>query len=360
MPEEYRKIRIFVASPGDVLMEREQLARVVEELNITIPAIAPEKKVVLELVRWETHTHPAIGAEPQAVVNEQIGDYDIFVGILWKRMGTPTATAASGTEEEFRRAYDRWQTDRSLPIMFYFCQQPFPPPRSGPEVRQLYAVVKFRRNLDRMGIARDYASHDQFAETVRPDLLLSLGRLLSPDRTVEQAVEAAPAPTSESTRQAVLALALEYDRVRNGMKPGSARTSKMELIASHMRSQAIAGYGLLSALSRSVVPGERLAAATFLQAIPNQDYIFWLTERFRVEKPFVAYHAGLALLATVRTSDRDSCSELKKAIDLAEQALLDTLGDKAPSTDRYHVVEEARREWETRFDPDGKMRAGTR
>ena len=101
MPEQYRKIRIFVASPSDVARERDQLARVVEELNLTIPAIAPEKKVVLELVRWETHVYPAIGPEPQRVVNEQIGDYDIFVGILWKRMGTPTATAASGTEEEF-------------------------------------------------------------------------------------------------------------------------------------------------------------------------------------------------------------------------------------------------------------------
>jgi hypothetical protein len=60
MPERFRKIRIFIASPGDVAAERDQLGRVVDELNITIPAIAPEKKVVLELVRWETHIHPAI------------------------------------------------------------------------------------------------------------------------------------------------------------------------------------------------------------------------------------------------------------------------------------------------------------
>ena len=33
---------------------------------------------------------PAFGSEPQEVVNKQIQDYDIFVGILWHRIGTPT------------------------------------------------------------------------------------------------------------------------------------------------------------------------------------------------------------------------------------------------------------------------------
>jgi|GEM_PF-4565268 len=243
--------------------------------------------------------------------------------------------------------------------MFYFCQEPFPPPRTGSEVRQLYEVVKFRRRLDRMGIARDYASYERFSEAVRPDLLLALARMFSPAHSIEQAKIGDPAPISETTRQAILALALEYDRIRNGMAPGSARTSKLEIVAYRMRSLAIAGSGLLPELTRSVVPGERLAAATFLQAIPNPQYLHWMVERFRVEKPFVAYHAGLALLATVRTAGSDHCKALKKAIDLAEEALKDTLGNRAESTDRYQVVEEARREWEARCDPDGRIRSRT-
>jgi Domain of unknown function (DUF4062) len=108
--------------------ERNQLSKVVNELNLTISAIAPEKGVVLELVRWETNAAPGLGADPQKVVNEQIGDYDIFVGMMWKRMGTPTTTAQSGTEEEFQRAYEKWEQDKSFPVLFYFCQQSFPPP----------------------------------------------------------------------------------------------------------------------------------------------------------------------------------------------------------------------------------------
>jgi hypothetical protein len=107
MLTQVRKVRIFVASPGDLESERNQLFKVVTELNLTISAIAPEKGVVLELVRWETNAAPGLGVDPQKVVNEQIGDYDIFVGMMWKRMGTPTTTAQSGTEEEFQRAYEK-------------------------------------------------------------------------------------------------------------------------------------------------------------------------------------------------------------------------------------------------------------
>jgi len=51
-------IRIFVASPGDVQNERDQLGQVVQELNSTLSALVPERGLMLELVRWETHAHP--------------------------------------------------------------------------------------------------------------------------------------------------------------------------------------------------------------------------------------------------------------------------------------------------------------
>lgn len=355
MPEDFRKFRIFVASPGDCGAERDQLARVVDELNITIPAIAPEKRVVLELVRWETHVHPAIGEGPQPVVNEQIGDYDIFVGILWKRMGTPTSSARSGTEEEFHRAYEKWNADRALRILFYFCQQPFAPPRTPGEARQLYEVVKFRRNLDRMGIARDYATHEQFAERVRPDLLLALGRMLSPQRSAEDAAERIPAETTDAARQTIAALAAEYEEIRETMPPSSARTRRMEVIASHLRSLALTGYPLLPNLVRSDSAGERLAATTFLQAIPNREYLGWIVERCRVEKPFVGYHAALALLAMVRGLPKVDCEPVGKAIRDSQKDLIDHMGeDKAKKTDRYQVLEEARREWERICEPAAK------
>src|SRR5437879_5531034 len=122
-----RPVRVFIASPGDVATERDQLSKVISEINVTISAIAPEKEIVLELIKWETHVHPGMGEDAQDVVNQQINDYDIFVGIMWKRFGTPTERADSGTEEEFRKAYASWQRNRILPVLFYFCQAPFTP-----------------------------------------------------------------------------------------------------------------------------------------------------------------------------------------------------------------------------------------
>ena len=94
MPTQVTRISIFVASPGDVQAERDALDEVVEDLN---RILGDEKQIVLELKRWETHAYPAMG-RVQAVINQQVEPYDIFVGLFWKRFGTPTATADSGTE----------------------------------------------------------------------------------------------------------------------------------------------------------------------------------------------------------------------------------------------------------------------
>jgi hypothetical protein len=67
---------------------------------------------------------PQIGPKAQAVINAQIGIYDLFCGIMWNRFGTPTEIAASGTKEEFDGAVHCWKTDRRPWIIFYFCERP--------------------------------------------------------------------------------------------------------------------------------------------------------------------------------------------------------------------------------------------
>src|SRR5262245_47679519 len=99
-------LKVFVASPGDVLQERGIVREVLDSINRTL---GREKNIMLEFVGWETDTHPAIGSDPQDIVNQQIADmsqYHIFIGIMWNRLGTPTPRAESGTEEEFNRALE--------------------------------------------------------------------------------------------------------------------------------------------------------------------------------------------------------------------------------------------------------------
>src|SRR3954468_13220830 len=141
-----RTIRIFASSPADLSTERKALASAIQELNTTLHALVPDKGIALELVAWETHTHPDVGTDPQAVVDGQLGyECDVFVGMMWKRFGTPTPKWGSGTEQEFRSAYSGWQrVRRPAHILFYFSEAPVSTKLTVADTQQLGLVVQFR------------------------------------------------------------------------------------------------------------------------------------------------------------------------------------------------------------------------
>jgi hypothetical protein len=344
-----KKVRIFVASPGDVQSEREQLFKVINELNLTISALAPEKGIVLELVRWETHVHPGIGADAQKVVNAQIDEYDIFIGILWKRMGTPTTTSQSGTEEEFLQAYARWEKNKSFPVLFYFCQQTFAMPRGRDEVEQLGKVAAFREDLASKGLlVGDYADHESFSDVVRPHLLLVLGKMFSSKGSTMDAAQRAGENTGtaevSAIRSQILALAEAYEATRRAMPSGNSRTRAMQLIASRMRSIALPAYPLLPDLTASESTGQRLAAISVLEAIPTPRYLPWLADRVLTEKPFLGYHSTVALLEAARNLRASNPREVHAAITQARQNL-ETLEWKDPNQRRALLSAEKELAW---------------
>jgi hypothetical protein len=165
MPRQETILTVFLASPEDVLEERATLEDIIRELNDTWSRTLG---VRLGLVRWETHVHPAIGTDPQEAINRQLpDDYDVFIGIMWSRFGTPTGRAGSGTAEEYERAYSRHQTSPgSVEIMFYFKDQPIAP--SMLDADQLSAVNTFRRRLGTEGaLYRFFRDVDDFQRLVR-------------------------------------------------------------------------------------------------------------------------------------------------------------------------------------------------
>lgn len=180
MPEQVTRLRVFVASPSDVADERDRLAREIERLNRTL---GQDAKVVLELVRWETHTWPGFGEDAQAVINEQIAPYDIFVGIMWRRLGSRTGRSPSGTVEEFERAYELWKTHRRPHIMFYFNRAPFEP--SNEEARsQADAVRAFKNVVSRRGgLWHEYDGAQHFADLVHEHLYSEVRQLLQEPRS---------------------------------------------------------------------------------------------------------------------------------------------------------------------------------
>jgi len=146
--EDITKIRLFLSSPGDVADERQTVHAVVASIN---RAWGDRLKFTIEVLDWKTHVAPNMG-RPQAVINEQIGRYDIFLGIMWKRFGTPTGEAESGTDEEFNIAYGNWKKYKRPRILFYFSQEPYTP-KDVDEIAQWGKVLAFKVAI--LGLVRE-------------------------------------------------------------------------------------------------------------------------------------------------------------------------------------------------------------
>ena len=214
-----------------------------------------------QLQHAEHHLHArVIRSDPQDVVNRQIGEYDLFVGILWNRMGTPTAVATSGTEEEFQ-------------------------PRVW--------TVAAEQDVSRVA------------------LLLS----------------AAISATAAQRRSR------------------SARQGRWKGSHPRMRALALAAHTLVPELAASTSPGHLLAAVTMLQAVPRPEFLTWLAQRLGIEKPFVGYHAAMALLSSVRALRVTHSEKLRAALALVKEQFTNSYrGAGGDTTDRYRLLEEMEKE----------------
>ncbi|CAN5475872.1 hypothetical protein BH11PSE9_BH11PSE9_14190 [soil metagenome] len=168
MPRQSIVLQVFVGSPGDVAEERSVLDNVVAELNKTW---SRSLNLTFEVLKWETNARPGFDQDAQAVINSQLSnDYDVFLGIFWSRLGTPTSRAASGTVEEFERAYARFRTSGVAPeIMLYFKDAPIAP--SKLDGSQLSALQEFKASLaDRGGLYSTFEDQAGFEASLRAHL----------------------------------------------------------------------------------------------------------------------------------------------------------------------------------------------
>jgi hypothetical protein len=338
---EPRVLKVFVASPNDVIEERNALAKLIGDINDVLVYLAPEKQLRLELVRYETHAYPDLG-KPQDVINREIPiDYDIFVGIMWKRVGTPTDTADSGTVEEFIRACQRREKSSLPRIMFYFCDQPIPVPTPS-EMEQLGKVVEFRNRLAAQGLTSSYPSHAEFGEHMRGGLLRAIRDILreAGEPILTEALE--PGSVDTSTYDAALALANEYEQVRRTMSAGDERTRVMTALFSRMKAQAPKVRALVTRFEQSNSAGMRLMAVAILNMFPSAEHLDWLANRLnpKNERPFLAYQSAVGILEAVVGLPAEHCENLRTALATAKRLALQLKGDP----DRLNVLARAEQE----------------
>lgn len=136
-----RVFRVFIASPSDVLLEREITRNVLEQWN----SINSEReKIVLVPIGWETNAAPEMGRPAQDYINMDILDTcDVVIGIFWTRAGTPTRNAASGSIEEILR-----ESPKRRITMLYFSNKPIPPSRVDTD--QTLELIKFKNKVKKL------------------------------------------------------------------------------------------------------------------------------------------------------------------------------------------------------------------
>jgi hypothetical protein len=123
---------MMLGTPGDVLPERNCVEEVVASFNRPGGAAA-QRNLRLELVEGNHSPVPGMG-RPQKLVFDQIPaeTWDLFVGVLWQRFGTPTGglnprtsrPLESGTQEEFEEAYQAYLKTGKPRILIYRCLRP--------------------------------------------------------------------------------------------------------------------------------------------------------------------------------------------------------------------------------------------
>ena len=338
-----RRIRVFVSSPGDVQDERRQCGEVIQELNTTLRALIPERDTELELVRWETHTHPDLTGSPQAVVDQQIDhDYEIFLGIMWSRFGHSNTYGWL----RYRARVPRGATwlgggsSPGSPSTSTSARHPWRPRWRA----KMADVLAFRTELSQLGLVGFYEDRNRFRDKVRRDLILVLSRLLNVGATAPQvAGEVASRVTDTDlaiVRDQVRNESQEYQTLRDTMPPGDRHRATWRSWRPTLRSFAQSIYPLLPELIASDQPRSRLAAVCALQAIPTAAHIDWLAERVCVEKPFIGYHAALALLDTTPHLPFAQLSQVAAAVDRAGECSQRLRTD----TDRANTLGYARRE----------------
>lgn len=160
------------------------------------------------------------------------------------------------------------------------------------------------------------------------------------------------AVANENVLAAVEQFAREYAHTREKMKPGTQRTATMEgLIATRLRSLRLEPWSLLPDLTKPTSePGEKLAATVLLQQKADPQYLDFLADCLS-EKPFVGYHASLALQFAASTLGNQHERELRDALWKAKAKL----GPANARTDRYRVLEAAEAILLTRATPQNRF-----
>jgi predicted NACHT family NTPase len=167
MPKEILQINVFVSCPSDVEDEKQIVRGVCNQIT---EVLSLSRSIQVRVIEWKKDVIPLITGEgAQSVIDKQIAkyDYDIYVGILWKRFGDKKSDGLTPTEREFEDAFKRMKETKSPVIKVYFKSENFYPMNSY-EVDQIGEVIKFKERLKDLdiGLYDEFKDKEEFREKI--------------------------------------------------------------------------------------------------------------------------------------------------------------------------------------------------
>ena len=213
MPFEATVYRVLIASPGDVLQERDVVERAIINWD---DEHARDRGVVFLPVRWE-RTSPRGGISGQEAINEDLVDTsDVLIGVFWSRIGEKTASDDSGSIEEIRRF-----ARSGKPYGLFFNNAPIPMHHDPEQFKSLRAFKSEVHSFDSelRGLTQDFASDDELLRFVGRFLTDTLRRLQASEQSDRDSRPRGPAasvrtrlsPNAEELLKATASGAVETD-----------------------------------------------------------------------------------------------------------------------------------------------------
>jgi hypothetical protein len=205
MPKQGVTYEVLIASPSDVVAERDIVSECAREWSSAHAASG----VQVRPVRWELDTIPALGDRAQAVINHQlVDDADILIGLFKARIGTPTGISASGTIEEI----DRFVA-AGKPVMLYFSTGPI---LHNHDQQQFRLLRDYKNQIASRGIYAEFADEGELRQKFSRNLAAMM---------VRSSANQSPGPAPRHSDLARL-----FIRTRPGQRSGDVNTVKVSAV----------------------------------------------------------------------------------------------------------------------------------
>jgi hypothetical protein len=287
MAYEAKVFRVLIASPSDVIDERDIAVKTIQEWN---DLNSPERRIVMLPLRWETHSAPEYGTRPQEVINRLVVDHcDLVIGIFWTRVGTPTGVADSGTLEEIERV-----ANQDKPVMLYFSQIRQDP--NNIDIAQLAKLRDFRQKVMPKALVESYSSQIEFRDKLAKQLEIQLRSLVAGETTGEP-------EDGKLTRSSDITL--EFCDGQTGQPLGK----ELSLSATYLNVSGLEGVPDYASPSEEEETSSSSNVRTYLLSRRNRDYYREYVDYF--VKTAMLRSAGFALTNNGVLGARDVFIDLR-------------------------------------------------